>query len=486
MAERFVEVDRNTPMLLPADLRDWVPEDDLVHFVIEAVKTLPTGQMVVNERGTGYAQYPPSMMLALLIYCYANGIFSSRRIERATYRDLGVRFLTGDTHPDHDTICSFRRHNAALIAKFFVRVLELAQELKLLQVGTISVDGSQIKANASKHRGVSYQRATELIQQLELEVKELLAKAERADSQGEVDPAKVPAELAKSQALQAKLQQAHQKIEQRHKEDFGAELAEYQKKKDKWEKNKRRGNEPKPPVASGPDANGQSNLSDPDSRIMRKSKNEAFAQAYNAQLAVDADGSQLILATGISQSSADNNQLQPLVQAATTNLRQRPQAVLADYGYLNGPIIEQVQSQGIDAYVAVSAQAYERRRHDLRDEKKRRENPRKNRAPVLVAMEQKLGTAEGRKRYLRRQASVEPVFGIIKRVLGFRQFSLRGLQKVSLEWDLLCLAYNLKRLHKLIGQTKSKPSASKSPRPPLTLGALLPDPCLAMFFPLAQ
>jgi transposase len=482
MAEHFVEVDRNTPMLLPADLRDWVPEDDLVHFVIEAVKTLPTGQMVVNERGTGKAQYPPSMMLALLIYCYANGIFSSRRIERATYRDLGVRFLTGDTHPDHDTICSFRRQNAALMAKFFVRVLELAQELKLLQVGTISVDGSQIKANASKHRGVSYQRAGELIQQLEEEVKELLAKAERADSQGEVDPAKVPAELAKSQALQAKLQQACQRIEQRHKEEFAAELAEYQKKKDNWEKNKRRGNEPKPPVFSGPDAKAQSNLTDPDSRIMRKSKNEAFAQAYNAQLAVDADGSQLILAASISQSSADGNQLQPMVQAVGDNTAQRPQAVLADYGYLNGAIIEQIQSQGMEAYVAVSAQAFERRRYDLRDQKQRRENPRKNRAPVLVAMEQKLATAEGRKRYLRRQASVEPVFGIIKRVLGFRQFSLRGLHKVILEWNLVCLAYNLKRLHKLIGHAKTKPSFPESPCPPLTLGAPLLDRCLAIFF----
>jgi transposase len=173
MAERFVEVDRNTPMLLPADLRDWVPEEDLVHFVIEAVKTLPTGEFVVNERGTGYGQYPPSMMLALLIYCYANGIFSSRRIERATYRDLGVRFLTGDTHPDHDTICSFRRQNQKLIAKFFVRVLELARELKLLQVGPISVDGTRLKANASKHRGVNYQRSGQLIKQLEAEVKEL-------------------------------------------------------------------------------------------------------------------------------------------------------------------------------------------------------------------------------------------------------------------------------------------------------------------------
>ena len=156
-------------MLLPVDLRDWVPEDDLVHFVIEAVKTLPTAEFVVNERGTGYAQYPPSMMLALLIYCYANGIFSSRRIERATYRDLGVRFLSGDTHPDHDTICSFRRQNAKLIEKFFVRVLELARELKLLQVGIISVDGTRLKANASKHRGVNYERSAQLIEQLQHE-----------------------------------------------------------------------------------------------------------------------------------------------------------------------------------------------------------------------------------------------------------------------------------------------------------------------------
>ena len=323
MAERFVEVDRNTPMLLPADLRDWVPEDDLVHFVIEAVKTLPTGEFVVNERGTGYAQYPPSMMLALVIYCYANGIFSSRRIERATYRDLGVRFLTGDTHPDHDTICSFRRQNEKLIAKFFVRVLELARELKLLQVGTISVDGTRLKANASKHRGVNYQRSGQLIKQLEEDVKELLRQAERADSQGEMDPARLPEEIAKRQALKAKLEAARQQLEERHRQEFAAEVAQYEKKKEKWENNDRRGHEPKPPVASGPDPKSQSNLTDPDSRIMRKSKNEAFAQAYNAQLAVDADGSQLVLGAYVSQSSADNNELEPMLEAVSHNLGQK-------------------------------------------------------------------------------------------------------------------------------------------------------------------
>ena len=465
MAERFVEVDRNTPMLLPADLRDWVPEDDLVHFVIEAVKTLPSGEFMVNERGSGYAQYPPSMMLALLIYCYANGIFSSRRIERATYRDLGVRFLTGDTHPDHDTICSFRRQNQKVIAKFFVRVLELARELKLLQVGTISIDGTQLKANASKHRGVNYERSGQLIKQLEEEVKELLAKAERADSQGEIDPGRLPHEIAKRQALQANLEAARQRLEESYRQEFAAQVAEYEKKKATWEKNNRRGNEPKPPVASGPDPKAQSNLSDPDSRIMRKSKNQAFAQAYNAQLAVDADGTQLILGAYVSQSSADNNELQPMLEATIDNLGQKPQAVLADRGYINGPIIEQIQAQGIEAYVAVSAEAYERRPYDLRCENKRREKPRRYKAPVLVAMEQKLKSPEGHRRYLRRQASVEPVVGIIKRVLGFEQFSLRGLQKVTLEWNLICVAYNLKRLHKLTSLLKRNPKVPRRSKP---------------------
>ncbi|HET9283663.1 MAG TPA: IS1182 family transposase [Candidatus Angelobacter sp.] len=476
MAERFVEVDRNTPMLLPADLRDWVPEDDLVHFVIEAVKTLPTGEFVVNERGTGYAQYPPSMMLALVIYCYANGIFSSRRIERASYRDLGVRFLTGDTHPDHDTICSFRRQNEKLIAKFFVRVLELARELKLLQVGTISVDGTRLKANASKHRGVNYQRSGQLTRQLEGEVKELLRKAERADSQGEVDPARLPAEIAKRQELKAKLQAAREHLEKRHREEFAAEVAQYEKKKAAWEKNNRRGgHEPKPPISRGPDPQDQSNLTDPDSRIMRKSKNEAFAQAYNAQLAVDADGSQLILGASVSQSSADNNELKPMLEAVSHNLGQKPRAVLADRGYINGPIIEQIQAQGIEAYVALSAEAHERRPYDLRCEEKRRENPRPYIAPVLVAMEQKLRSPEGRRRYLRRQASIEPVVGIIKKVLGFEQFSLRGLQKVILEWNLVCVAYNLKRLHKLLKPAKlHPPKGPKTPHlTPPAIGELL-------------
>jgi Transposase DDE domain len=341
-------------------------------------------------------------------------------------------------------------------------------------VGTISVDGTRLKANASRHRGVNYERSGQLITPLEEEVKELLRKAERADSQGEMDPARLPEEIAKRQELKTKLEAARQQLEERHREEFAAEVAQYEKKKEKWEKNDRRGHKPKPPVSSGPDPSDQSNLSDPASRIMRKSKNEAFAQAYNAQLAVDADGSQLVLGAYVSQNSADNNELEPMLEAVSHNLGQKPQAVLADRGYINGPSIEQIQAQGIEAYVALSAEALERRPYDLGCEHKRRENPRRYTAPVLVAREQKLRTPEGRRRYLRRQASVEPVVGIIKRVLGFEQFSLRGLQKVTLEWNLVCVAYNLKRLHKLLNPANQKPKAPQTPKPmPSAVGELL-------------
>ena len=299
-----------------------------------------------------------------------------------------------------------------------------------------------------------------------------------------MDPARLPEEIAKRQELKAKLETARQQLEERHRQEFAAEVAQYEKKKERWENNDRRGHEPKPPSSSGPDPKSQSNLSDPDSRIMRKSKNEAFAQAYNAQLAVDADGSQLVLGAYGSQSSVDNNELKPMVEAVSQNSGQKPQAVLADRGYINGPSIEQIQGQGIDAYVALRAEAHERRPYDLRCEDQRRENPRQYTAPVLVAMEQKLRTPEGRRRYLRRQASVEPVVGIIKKVLGFEQFSLRGLQKVTLEWNLVCTAYNLKRLHKLLNPANQKPKAPKTPKPMPSalvqlLGQLLSHRCLA-------
>lgn len=202
-------------MLLPVDLREWVPEDDLVHFVIEAVDSMHLPSMGINRRGSGSEQYPPRMMLALLIYCYANGIFASRRIERATHRDVGVRYLSGDTHPDHDTICTFRRQNAAVVKEAFVEVLRLASEMKLLKVGAVSVDGTQILANASKHKNVRYDRAGQLEKQLRKDVEELLEQAENQDYKDEADGQKLPEEIARRERLREKMLEARRRLEER-------------------------------------------------------------------------------------------------------------------------------------------------------------------------------------------------------------------------------------------------------------------------------
>jgi transposase len=206
--EKYINIDRDTPMLLPADLREWIAGDDMVHFVIDAVEGMRIERFKVNHRGTGSAQYPPRMMLALLIYSYANGIFVSRRIERATYRDIAVRYLTGNTHPDHDTIAKFRRENFEAVAECFVGVLELAREMKILRVGIVSVDGTKMKANASKHKNVGYERAGQLVEQLDYEVRDLLRKAEEADGRAEGLEQGLPEELARREKLKSKLKEA--------------------------------------------------------------------------------------------------------------------------------------------------------------------------------------------------------------------------------------------------------------------------------------
>ena len=230
MSTRLVNVDRRTPLLLPPDLRDWIPQDDMVHFVIEAVEGMSLAKLKVNERGTGSEQYPPRMLLALVVYCYANGIFGSRRIERATYRDIAVRYLTGDTHPDHDTICKFRRENFDAVGEVFLGILLLAKELKVLKVGTVSTDGSKIKANASKNRNVTYERAGELVEELKREVNELLLKAEEADRSELEEGQRLPEEIGRRDKLKVKLEKAREDLEERARKKAQAERAEYERK----------------------------------------------------------------------------------------------------------------------------------------------------------------------------------------------------------------------------------------------------------------
>lgn len=435
MAERLVNVDRDTPMLLPVDLRRWVPENDLVHFVISAVETMNLSGVSVNSRGSGSKQYPPRMMLALLIYCYANGIFASRRIERATYRDVAVRYLTGDTHPDHDTICVFRRENGEVVKEAFVEVLRVARQMGLMKVGMVSVDGTHIKANASKHKSVRYDRAGELEQLLRKDVEELLRRAEQSDAQPVEDGQNLPKEIARREALLEKMRWAREELEKRAKGE------------DEREHHDEHGG-PKPggesPVGQPKDSQ-QINLTDPESALMRKSHHDSYEQAYNAQAVVDADGSQLILATNVIATPSDANELEVALEKVVQSVGP-VQGMLADGGYVNAEAIERVQ-QKVDLYVAITSENNSYRRYDYRPPKK---HPAKKVVdPRLIAMREKVTSEAGKRIYGKRASSVEPVFGIIKSAMGLRQFLLRGMAKVRIEWDLACLSYNMKRLWSL-------------------------------------
>jgi len=389
------------------------------------------------------------MLLALVVYSYANGIFGSRRIERATYRDLGVRFVTGNTHPDHDTICTFRRNNFDAVSTAFLEVLKLAHELKFMKVGTISVDGTHIKANASKFHAVTYERACELEQQLTLEIAELTEKAEAADSSPVDDGQSIPEELAHREALQAKVAEARLKLEQRAAARAQAEQPEYERKAKEREKRpgNRKGPKPKPP-SSTPDPNEQINMTDEDSRIMRKSKKSEYQQAYNSQATVDADGSQLVLSSNVTNCASDAGELLAGVEGVPKEVGSAL-AVLADSGYVAAEVFDKLEKDGVEPYVPPSRDAaHQRRNHDFRPAK---DAPAKTiNDPRLRRMRAKLDSDAGRAIYAKRKQTVEPVFGVIKEAMGFRQFLLRGQEKVSGEWELVCLAYNVKRLHGLM------------------------------------
>lgn len=435
-------------MLLPPDLCEWAPDDDMVHFVIEAVAGMNLPTLKINRRGCGSEQYPPKMMLQLLIYCYANGIFSSRRIERATYRDVAVRFLTADTHPDHDTICTFRRENFEAVGAAFLQVLQLARTMGVLKVGTVSVDGTHIKANASKNRNVRYDRARQLELQLEADVRELMERAEQADHNHDDNGQSIPKEIARRENLKKKIRAARQHLENKAKDRAMAEQPEYEEKVRKREGRKNKGRQIHPPKDT-PDDHEQVNLTDHDSRLMRKSQRDGYTQSGNAQAAVDADGSQLILSNHVTTCASDANELEPAVNNIPASVG-TPDKVPADAGYANADTIERLEKDGKDLYVAVGRNAGDsERRYDFRPESATARPEKNITDPRLLAMKEKLSTAAGKRIYAKRKHTVEPVFGIIKQVMGYRQTLLRGLEKISGDWALVCLAYNFKRLFSL-------------------------------------
>ena len=455
---RFVPVDRDQRMLLPIDLGEWIAEDDLAHLVIEAVERVPVSRFRVNARGSGAAQYHPRMMLALLVYCYAQGLFSSRRIEPATYRDVGVRFVAANRHPDHDTICKFRRGNEAAIREAFLQVLLLARAVGLLRLGLVSVDGTQVDANASRHRNVRYDRAGALVEQLRAEISQLLERAEGADREAAGEDERLPAELSRREVLVERLEAARARLQAKDRERAERDRPAYEAKVAARAKRpgRRKGKRPKPP-SDTPREEEQGNLTDPDSGLMRKSRSHEFRQRFNAQAAVDAGGSQLVLGARIAGNASDRNALVASVDAIPPALGM-PGAVLADNGYANGADVAALQGRGVEVLVATSAEG-RRRRHDFRPEPAPRVPP---------TMRARLEQPELRAKYRLRKQTVEPVFGVLKRAIGFTYFRLRGFAGAEIEWQLATLAYTCRRMHRMQAwyerrERKSPPSPRHPP-----------------------
>ena len=453
MPARFVNIDHDTPLLLPPDLRQWVPSDHLVHFVMDAVGELDLRGARINERGTGDEQYPPRLLLGLLIYSYATGIFASRQIERATHDSVAMRLLCADTHPDHDTICTFRRTHRELLARSFAQVLELSAQCGVLKVGgiTVAIDGTKVLASASKHAAVSHARAGELMQELDLEIEELLRKAEDADSTPLDDGLSIPEEVQRRQERKAQLAKARAEIEARAQARAALEAVEYERKLAAREAaraagKKPRGKEPQPPSAA-PGPQDQVNFTDPESRIMPVSSG-GFEQCYNAQAAVEVE-SRLIVGQRVSDAPNDRQQLVPSLAAIAAAAGPVSEALI-DSGFLSEAAVRAVETRadgacsGVRVLAALGRERHGRRVADL--EKKADPAEPASDAPWAEHMAHRVATKAGRARYKLRQQTVEPIFGIIKAAMGFRAFRLRGLAGAATEWTLVTLAYNLRRL----------------------------------------
>ena len=430
MALRLKVVDRETPMLLPIDLRDWIPENHIVHFILDAVKHLPLEVYQLNWRGSGSKQYPPEMMLSLLIYCYVTRRFTSRIIEEATYSDVAVRYICGNMHPDHDTICVFRKNNNEAFKKAFVDVLEIASQMKKLkQVGTVSLDGTKIKANASKHSAVSYAKAGQQLEMLAKEVDELNAKAEAAEREEKATGLDIPSEIIRREDRIEKLEEARKIIKERHLERQARTRPEKEP-------------EEVPPT-------NQYNFTDPESRIMKAGNGKHFEQAYNAQAVVDTE-SMLVLGKHVTQAPNDKEQLVPTVESIPEEVDYKVENVLADSGYYSEKPVTTIEAEnGPTVYVAVGRQSHHKSVQDL-EEALLDSEPDEKSATFKENMMNRLKTSKGRDLYKLRKQTVEPVFGIIKEAMGFRTFLTRGLDSVSTEWNLVTLSYNFKRLFNMI------------------------------------
>jgi len=446
----FRPFDRDTDYLLPPSIDEWLPEKHLARFVVEVIDGLDLSALVRSYRGSGSASYHPALLLAVLVYGYATGVFSSRKLERATYDSVAFRFVAANDHPDHDTIATFRRRFLPQVETLFVQVLLLAREMGLLKLGTVGLDGTKLHANASRHSALSYDHAGKLEAQLKAEVAALMAKAEAADQADVPDGMSIPDELARREERLRKLAEARGKIEARARERFKREQAEHEARlAQRAAKGKKpAGREPKPPV-DAPQPTDQVNLTDEASRIMPVAGG-GFEQCYNAQ-AVVAAGSLLVVATDVTQAPNDKQQLVPMLGelAGLPAELGKAQTLLADNGYFSEANVQACVAGAIEPLIALGREAH----HPNLDQRFAAAPPPPENPTPVQAMAHRLQTPQGRALYALRKQTPEPVFGIIKSVLGFRQFLLRGLDAVRGEWRLVTMAWNLKRMFALRAAT---------------------------------
>ena len=442
--------------LLPQDMKHWLQEDDLVYFIIDVVKQLdlkPIYRPYERSR-RGQPPYHPAMMVGLLLYAYAVGIPSSRKIEQATYHSIPFRILTANQHPDHDTIADFRKRHLPALADLFVQVLRLCQKAGLVSFGHIALDGTKIKANASKHKAMSYGRMEKKAAELKKEVDQLLAQAETADAEEDSIHGKggrgdsLPKDLQFRQSRLQKILEAKQALEEEARAEAEAKRTEYSAKKTAYEnKCGRRGRPPKAP-SEEPDSKTQRNFTDPESRIMVANGSRDFIQGYNCQAAVDKDA-QVIVASAVTQEANDKQQVVPLLgKIADNSDGYLPATFSADTGYFSESNCNLLDEIGVDAYIATG-----KKKHGEVVLPPRGRIPQK--ATTKERMSRKLRTVRGRATYSLRKQIVEPVFGQIKEARSFRRFSFRGLENCRQEWDLICLTHNLLKLFRNTTQLRS-------------------------------
>jgi transposase len=461
MGQNFIPDTVNQTLLFPPSLHDWLPDGHLARFLLDVVSALDLSAIYKSYQdkdGRGQAAYAPEMMVRLLLYGYARGVYSSRKIQTRTFEDVAFRYLSGDQHPDHATIAEFRKRHLEALSGLFTQALLLCSEAGLVKLGHVSIDGTKIKANASKHKAMSYKHMNETEARLKQEIDALLATAEKTDAEEDAQYGKdrhgdeLPAELQRRESRLQKIGEAKAALEQEAKEKASQQRVEAEQKLAEREEEERRtgkgkrGRKPQAPDPdkAKPDDTAQRNFTDPESRIMPDGANKgSFVQGYNAQIAVDS-ASQVIVAAEITQETNDKKQLLPMIAQIAANLEQKPEKVSADTGYFSEVNVTDEQVKDVDLYVATG-----RDKHGSAVEAS--SDPPPAEASPKEAMREKLRTEAGRTVYKMRKAIVEPVFGQIKEQRGFRRFSLRGKENVSREWKLVCAVSNLLKLFRAGG-----------------------------------